>query len=380
MIHDLLNQEFLANDENREIMRSVRAFVNNDVIPNRAHYDETGEFPWPLLKKAFELGFVNTSLSGLTLTQMAHVSEELAFGCMGLNTVIMANDLALFPLHLGASQAQKERFIKPLLNEYSPASFCLTEPDVGSDAQSLKTKLTPLKDGDFVLNGEKMWITNAGFAHLYVVYATIDPQLRSKGIACVVVEKNAPGLQIGKAEKKMGHRCSDTRSVTFTDCLIKKEQVIAAPGLGWKLAMKTLDHSRPLVAASALGGARSALHYALEYSQSRTQFGVRIGEHEMIQDKLSQIATHWASAHGLVYQATKLNDQKKENTLLASMAKYWASEVCMNAALEAVQIHGGNGYSQEYPVEKIMRDAKLLQIYEGTTQIQKIIIAKNLLA
>ncbi|MFZ8934489.1 MAG: acyl-CoA dehydrogenase family protein, partial [Bacteriovoracaceae bacterium] len=247
----------------------------------------------------------------------------------------------------------------------------------GSDAASIKTTLK--ENGDhFILNGNKMWITNAGFADLYVVYATIDPQLGHSGITACVVEKGAEGIEIGAAEKKMGHRCSDTRALTFNNVKVAKGDIIGGVGQGWKLAMKTLDHSRPLVASSAVGGAQAAFDHALQYANERKQFGKPLAKHQAIQFMLADMGIKVENARNLVHKAAWLLDQGKKNTKIASYAKAYSADICMEVSTDAVQIYGGYGYSKEYPVEKIMRDAKLIQIYEGTSQIQKLVIAREL--
>src|SRR5690606_8304891 len=242
--------------------------------PLAGHYVESGEFPLPILQKARELGLVNTCIpteyggNGFSTLDSMIITEALAYGCLGMNTIIMANDLALLPIVIGGNEEQKKRFLTPFTQSYKIAAFCLTEPENGSDAAGIKTHI---KDGGdhWILNGQKMWITNAGFADLFVVYATHDSSLRHKGICALVVEKGAAGIEIGKPEKKMGHRCSDTRAVTFKDVKVPKENMLGALGEGWSIAMKTLDHSRPMVAASAVGGAQCAYEHSTSYAKVR---------------------------------------------------------------------------------------------------------------
>ncbi|MFZ8999920.1 MAG: acyl-CoA dehydrogenase family protein [Bacteriovoracaceae bacterium] len=374
---------FELSQEQLEIHNEAIKFSKNEVAPKASEFDEKAEMPFDIFKKAWELGFYNTCIpeefggSGLTTLDSVLISEAFAYGCMGMNTSIMANDLALLPIVIGGSDEQKKKYLTPFTEEFKVASFCLTEPESGSDAASIKTTLK--ENGDhFILNGNKMWITNAGFADLYVVYATIDPQLGHSGITACVVEKGAEGIEIGAAEKKMGHRCSDTRALTFNNVKVAKGDIIGGVGQGWKLAMKTLDHSRPLVASSAVGGAQAAFDHALQYANERKQFGKPLAKHQAIQFMLADMGIKVENARNLVHKAAWLLDQGKKNTKIASYAKAYSADICMEVSTDAVQIYGGYGYSKEYPVEKIMRDAKLIQIYEGTSQIQKLVIAREL--
>ncbi len=370
--------------EQLEIREAVLKFAKSEMLPRAGEFDQKQTMPMEILQKAWELGFVNTCIpeeyggAGFSTLDSVIISECLAYGCMGMNTAIMANDLALLPIVLSGSDEQKKRFLTPFTESYKIAAFCLTEPGQGSDAASIKTTIK--KDGDdYVLNGQKMWITNAGFADLFLVYATMDPSLKHKGITACVVEKGTPGIEIGKAEHKMGHRCSDTRGMTFNNVRVPAENILRQPGTGWEIAKKTLDHSRPLVAASALGGAQCAFDHAIKYAKERVQFGKPIAKHQAIQFMLADMAIKLENSRNLVHKAAWLLDEGKENTKIASFAKAYAADSCMEITTDAVQIFGGYGYSTEYPVEKLMRDAKLIQIYEGTSQIQRLIIAREIL-
>ncbi len=374
---------FEPSQEQIEIQTEAMKFARNEMIPKASEFDEKAEMPFDIFKKAWELGFYNTCIpeefggSGLTTLDSVMISEAFAYGCMGMNTSIMANDLALLPIAIGGNKEQKEKYLRPFTEEFKVASFCLTEPESGSDAASIKTTLK--ENGDhYLLNGNKMWITNAGFADLYVIYATVDPTLAHKGITACVVEKGTEGIEVGAPEKKMGHRCSDTRTLTFNNVKVPKENILGGVGEGWKLAMKTLDHSRPLVASSAVGGAQAAFDYALKYANERKQFGKELAKQQAIQFILADMAIKIENARNLVYKAAWMLDQGKKNTKIASFAKAYAADICMEVTTDAVQIYGGYGYSKEYPVEKIMRDAKLIQIYEGTSQIQRLVIAREL--
>ena len=375
--------DFELTSEQKEIRDAAMKFARSEMMPNAAKYDEEAKFPIEILTKAWELGLVNTCIpteyggSGFTALDSMLITESLAYGCMGMNTAIMANDLALLPIVIGGSHEQKLKFLKPFTESYKIAAFCLTEPGNGSDAGGLKTSIK--EDGDHViLNGNKMWITNAGYADLFVVYATTDSSLKHKGITALVVEKGTPGIEVGKKEDKMGHRCSDTRAVTFNNVRVPKANILGGLNQGWKIAMKTLDHSRPMVAASAVGGAQCALDHAIKYAKERVQFNVPLSSHQAIQFMISDMAMKVEASRLLVHKAAWLLDNGLPNTSLASYAKAFAADSCMQITTDAVQIYGGYGYSKEYPVEKIMRDAKLIQIYEGTSQIQRLVIAKEI--
>lgn len=376
--------DFAISPEQKEIQELALKFARNEMIPVAQEMDENGTFPHEIFKKAWELGLCNTCIpaeyggTGFSSLDGVIISEALAYGCMGMNTSFMANDLALLPIVIGGTDAQKKKFLTPFTENFKIASFCLTEPGNGSDAAGLKTTI---KDGGdhWIINGEKMWITNAGHADLFVVYGTVDPALKHKGICAVVVEGKTPGIELGKKEDKMGHRSSDTRGVRFNNVKVPKENMLGDVGQGWSIAMSTLDHSRPLVASSALGGAWRALDLSVSYSKERVQFGVSISKHQAVQFMIAEMAMKVEAARLLVYKAAWMCDQHVKNTEVASYAKAFAADSCMQITTDAVQIYGGYGYSKEYPVEKLMRDAKLIQIYEGTSQIQRLVIAREVL-
>ncbi len=376
--------DFSLSTEQREIRELALKFARNEMIPHAQEYDEKGIFPKDIFIKAWELGLVNTCIpaeyggAGFSAVDGVIISEALAYGCMGMNTSFMANDLALLPIVIGGSDEQKKKFLTPFTQEFRIASFCLTEPGNGSDAGGIKTQI---KDGGdhWIINGEKMWITNAGYADLFVVYGTIDSNLKHKGISAIVVDPKSPGIELGKKEDKMGHRSSDTRGVRFNNVKVPKENMLGKPGEGWAIAMATLDHSRPLVASSALGGAQRALDLSVSYSKERIQFGTPIAKHQAVQFMIAEMGMKVEAARLLTYKAAWLCDQGIRNTEIASYAKAFASDSCMQITTDAVQIYGGYGYSKEYPVEKLMRDAKLIQIYEGTSQIQRLVMARELI-
>lgn len=375
--------DFSLTPDQIEIRDLAMKFARNEMMPKAQEFDEKATMPMEILTKAWELGLINTCIpteyggNGFTAVDSMIITEALAYGCMGMNTAIMANDLALLPIVIGGNDEQKKRFLTPFTQSYKIAAFCLTEPGNGSDAGGLKTTIK--EDGDdVIINGNKMWITNAGYADLYVLYGTTDPALKHKGITAVVIEKGTPGIEIGKKEDKMGHRCSDTRAMTFNNVRIPKKNILGGLNQGWKIAMKTLDHSRPMVASSAVGGAQCAYDHAVKYAKERIQFNVPISNHQAIQFIIADMAMKIEASRLLVHKAAWLLDNGQPNTQLASYSKAFAADSCMQIATDAVQVFGGYGYSKEYPVEKIMRDAKLIQLYEGTSQIQRLVIAKEI--
>ena len=375
--------DFGLTPDQLEIKDLAMKFAKNEMMPKAQEFDELAQMPMDILKKAWELGLVNTCIptefggNGFTAVDSMIITEALAYGCMGMNTAIIANDLSLLPIVIGGNDEQKKRFLTPFTESYKIAAFCLTEPGNGSDAGGLKTTIK--EDGDdVVINGNKMWITNAGYADLFVLYGTTDPALKHKGITAVVIEKGTPGIEVGKKEDKMGHRCSDTRAITFNNVRVPKKNILGGLNQGWKIAMKTLDHSRPMVAASAVGGAQCAYDHSVKYAKERVQFNVPISQHQAIQFMVAEMAMKIEASRLLVHKAAWLLDNGQPNTQLASYSKAFAADSCMQIATDAVQIYGGYGYSKEYPVEKIMRDAKLIQLYEGTSQIQRLVIAKEI--
>jgi acyl-CoA dehydrogenase len=373
---------FEYSDQQKEIKDLSLKFAKNEMIPVAQKMDDEGIYPEEIFKKAWEVGLINTCIppeyggAGFSNVDAVLISECLAYGCMGMNTTFMANDLALLPIVIGGSEEQKKRFLTPFTEEFKIASFCLTEPGNGSDAAGIKTTIKDAGD-HYVVNGEKMWITNAGHADLFVVYGTYDASLKHKGISAIVIEKGTDGIELGKKEDKMGHRSSDTRGLRFNNVKVPKENLLGKLGDGWKIAMATLDHSRPLVASSALGGAQRALDCAKDYAKERVQFGVPIAKHEAIQLMIADMAMKVEASRLLVTKAAWQADQGIRNTEIASYAKAFAADSCMEITTDAVQVYGGYGYSKEYPVEKLMRDAKLIQIYEGTSQIQRLVIARE---
>ena len=378
--------DFSLSDEQLALKDMVRKFVQAEIIPNAHRYDASGEFPHEIIRKAWENGLMNPAVPekfgglGFGITEDVIMNEELGAGCLGMTTSIAVNTLGLYPILIGGTDEQIKHWITPFLNEPKLAAFCLTEPGAGSDAGSLSCHAKD-EGSHFVLNGSKMWITNAGHAELFTVFATTNKELRSKGTVCLVVPAKAPGVSLGKHEDKMGQRCSDTRAITFENVKVPKENMIGQIGDGFKIALKTLDKTRTPIAAGAVGAARAAMEYAIKYSKERKQFNQPISNFQGIQFMLADMATKIEAGRLLCYQAAWALDkgQMKVGSYYASLAKRFSADMAMDVATDAVQIYGGYGYTKEYPVEKIMRDVKLVQIYEGTSQIQRVVIARHLL-
>ena len=376
---------FELNEEQLALQSEARRFATEEILPVAASYDDSSDFPLEIIKKSHSLGLINLMQdqdcngTGLSLFDSCIVIEEIAAACSGFATSMVANDLALTPIAIGGTPEQKKKFIAPIAGQGELASFCLTEPQAGSDAAGLST--TAVKDGDgYILNGNKQWITNAGYASQFTVFATIDKSKKHKGICCFAVPSDSKGISVGEHENKMGQRCSNTAAVTFDNVRIPAENLIGQEGEGFKIAMKTLDASRPMTAIVAVGIARAAYEHALAYAKERKQFSQPIANFQAIQFMLADMITDINAARLLTMQSAYMIDQKKHASLESSMAKRFAADMAMEVTTNAVQVYGGYGYTKDYPVEKLMRDAKLMQIYEGTSQIQRLVIAKEILS
>lgn len=379
-----MSVSFDLDDEQLALRELAHDFAANEIRPVAAHHDETGEYAWDVLRKAHEVGLMNTHVpeefGGLDLGNLDGllIAEELAWGCTGIGTAIEANGLAQAPVILGASDALKKKYLEPMTEELQMCAYAVTEPGAGSDVQGMKT--TAVKQGDkYVLNGNKMWITNAGVAEWLFVVALTDPSKKARGgMTAFIVEKGWDGVLIGKKEDNMGQRASDTRAVTFENVVIPEENVVGQVGDGWRLAMAAFDHTRPSVACAAVGLARAAMEYARDYALERKTFGKPIAMHQSIAFMISDMAMNIEAGRMLCWQAGALKDAGKRNTMQAAMAKAFCADMAMKVAVDAVQVYGGYGFNKEYPVEKLMRDAKIFQIYEGTSQIQRLIISKEM--
>lgn len=377
--------DFFLNDEQRQIQQLANQFAIKEVKPRSAHHDETGEFPRDICAKAWELGLMNTHIPeeyggmGLGSFEGCLIAEEIASGCTGIGTAMEANNLAEAPVILAGTEEQKKNFLVPMTEELKFAAYCVTEPGAGSDVAGVKT--TAKKVGDeYILNGQKMWITNAGVADWYYVLAATDASAGHRGMSAFLVQRDSEGISVGAKEKNMGQRASDTRGVTFEDVKVPANNLLGKEGDGFKISMQAFDHTRPLVASAAVGLARSAMEHALKYSLERHAFGQPIFNNQAISFMLADMAKDIDAARMLCWRSAWLIDQGVRNSKEAAMAKAFAADTAMRVATDAVQIFGGYGYSHEYPVEKLMRDAKIFQIYEGTSQIQRVIISKQIAA
>lgn len=376
---------FELSEEHLMIQQAARDFANNELKPGVIERDEHQIFPHEQIKKLGELGFlgmmVDPKYNGAGMDTISYVlaMEELSKIDASASVVVSVNNsLVCFGLEKYGTEEQKEKYLKPLAAGEKIGAFCLSEPEAGSDATSQHT--TAIDMGDhYLLNGTKNWITNGGNASTYLVMAQTNPSLRHKGINALIVEKEMEGFTIGPKENKLGIRGSDTHSLMFTDVKVPKENRIGEEGFGFTFAMKTLDGGRIGIAAQALGIASGAYELALAYSKERKAFGKSISEHQATQFKLADMATEIEAARMLCLKAAWLKDQGLPYAQASSMAKLFASEVAMKTTVEAVQIHGGYGFVKEFHVERLMRDAKITQIYEGTSEIQRIVIAREIL-
>ncbi len=376
--------DFTLTDEQKDLKELAHSFAEKEMRPVAWEYDKDGTWPDAVLRKAWDVGLMNTHVPeayggpGLDYLSGCVIEEEIGWGCSGIGTSLMANGLAAAPVGLGGSEETKKKYLGGLVEDFKLASFCLTEPDAGSDVAGMKTRA--VKQGDkYILNGSKCFITNGTYADWFTVYAKTDPDAGHRGMSAFVVDANSPGVTVDKKEDKMGQRASNTATISFNDVEVPAENLLAEENKGFKLAMMTLDRTRPGVAAMAVGIARAAFEFATEYSKERVQFGVPIAMHQAIQFMIADMATKVDAGRLLTWDSAVQLDQGKRNSLRSSEAKRFASDSAMEVTTDAVQVYGGYGFIKEYPVEKLMRDAKIMQLYEGTSQIQRLVIAKEVL-
>jgi acyl-CoA dehydrogenase len=379
---------FTLNEDQEAIRESAHEFAKDVIRPAAPHHDQTGEYPWEVLTQAFEAGLMNLHIpekydgSGFCHLDSLLVAEELAWGCSGIGTAMEANGLAQAPILVSKDENLIRKYLAPMAEDLKDGrpimcAYAVTEPGAGSDVRSLSTKAE--RRGDkWILNGSKMWITNAGVADWYFVVAYTDVEKGYKGMSAFIVEKNWPGVIVGAKEKNLGQRASDTRAITFENVEVPAENLVGQEGAGWLLAMSAFDHTRPAVSCASVGVARAAMEYARDYSMERKTMGKPIYQHQAISFMVAEMAMNIDAGRLLCWRAASLKDQGLRNTMEASMAKAFCADMCMKVTTDAVQVFGGYGYSQEYPVEKLMRDAKIFQIYEGTSQIQRLIIGREL--
>lgn len=378
---------FDLSEEQLAMQEIARKFAREKILPKAAYHDQTMEYPTELFKEAWDLGLVNLHVPEkyggvhMGVLEECIVSEEIAFGCSGVGTALLANSLASMPLLVAGSDELKKKYLSRLIEEPLQCAYCVTEPGAGSDVSGIKTR-SERKGKEFVVNGSKMWITNGGVANWYFVLtkSNSDPKCpASKAFTAFVIERDAPGLSVGKKEVNMGQRCSDTRAVSFEDVVVPESQVIGEEGKGFLLAMAAFDRTRPGVGAGAVGLAQRALEESIKYATERKTMGTQIINHQSVANMIADMAIGVETARLMVLKSAFDVDQGRRNTYYASIAKCFGADIANKAARDAVQVFGGNGYNSEYPVEKLMRDAKIYQIYEGTAQIQRLIITRELL-
>ncbi len=375
---------FQLTDEQLMLQKMAREFTAAEIIPKAEHYDRTSEFPADIIEKGRRIGLVNLNIpeayggSGASVLDEVIVGEELAYGCSGISTAMNINNLASLPLQLGASEAQKEYWLgERMIGKGDLASYCVTEPGAGSNVVGMQTRAERV-GAHYVLNCSKTFISNANHAAFYLVFAVTDPAKKHRGISCFIVERNSPGITVSKHFDKLGQRAADTAEITFENVEVPAENLIGADGAGFGLAMQVFDHSRPGVAAGAVGVARRALEESIKYARERETFGQPIWQHQAVGHKIADMAINIDAARLLVWHAAWLVQRGESNPKVVAYAKAFAADMAMQATVDAVQVFGGYGFMKEYPVEKLMRDVKVFQIYEGTSEIQRNIIVREL--
>jgi len=376
--------DFSLTEEQKALQEMAREFAEKEMKPKAAKYDKGEEFAEDVMKKAFEVGFLTCTIpkeyggGGLSDIDTVIISEELARACAGMYTTMMVNALAYTPIILFGTDEQKKKFLTPQTEKMSFASFCLTEREAGSDASAMQAKAKKV-GSEYIINGSKCFISNAGIANLFVVFANSKPERGARGLSAFIVPGGTPGISVGKVEDKMGHRASNTSELYFEDVKVPEENILGKEGIGFIIAMRTLDKTRAPVGAAGVGVARAALEYAVEYAKTRKQFGKPIALFQNTAFKIAQMAMEINAARHLVWHAAWLLDQEKPAGKESAMAKTFGSDVAMKVTTEALQIFGGYGYMKDFPMEKLMRDAKLLQIYEGTNEIQRLVISREVI-
>ncbi len=383
--------EFMLDEEHRMIREAVREFAQKEIAPLAAHYDETGEFPMPIIKKMGELGLMGIEIpeeyggAGLDTLSYVLAMEEVAKADVATSTIMSVNNsLYGYGILRYGTEEQKRKYLVPVASGQAIGAYALTEPQSGSDAGNIKTRAVLSDDGRYyIINGRKSWITSGPVADYFILFAMTEPEKRHRGVTAFIVEGDTPGLIRGKVEPKLGIRASATCELFFEDMKVPVENVLGEPGMGFKIAMSVLDVGRIGIAAQALGVAVAAFDASVEWARQREAFGHKIGEFQGIQWKIADMKTRIEAARGLIYNAAMAKERAKDTgerfTLEASMAKLFASETAMFCTHQAVQIHGGMGYSKELPIERYFRDAKITEIYEGTSEIQRLVIARQVL-
>ncbi|HET9533207.1 MAG TPA: acyl-CoA dehydrogenase family protein [Blastocatellia bacterium] len=374
---------FTLSSEQQSLQKLAREFAEKEIAPVASHYDKTAEFPWPVFNAAYDVGLINLSIPeeyggpNVGVLDECIINEELSWGCPGISGVIGMNGLAAVPLIIAGTEEQKKKYLGRMVSERQIAAYAVTEPGTGSDVAAIQSTARRV-GGEYVINGTKNFISNGSYAHFYIVFAYTEKGKRHDGVSAFIIERDADGVTVSKKEDKMGQRASDCAQIIFEDVRVAKEGLLGSEGAAFKIAMKVFDRSRPVVATTAVGVARRAMEHAVEYARQRKTFGQEIARHQAIQFKVAEMAMQISAARLLAWHAAWLADSGMRNTREASCAKAFAADTCMKITCEAVQVFGGYGYMKDYPVEKLMRDAKGIQIYEGTSEIQRLIIARDI--
>jgi acyl-CoA dehydrogenase len=374
---------FALTEEQRMLQSLARDFSRSEIAPVAEHYDQTAEFPIPVIEKARAAGLINSNIpidyggGGASLIEECLICEEIGWGCTGIGTAILINNLAATPIIIAGSEDQKKEWLGRMTGGQLGA-YAVTEPAAGSDVAGMLSTATKCGN-EYVIKGSKTFISNASYSQFFVVFAYTDKSARHRGMSAFIVERDRPGFSVSKKFDKLGQRASDTAEITLDEVAVPADHLLGKEGDGFKIAMLVFDRSRPTVAASAVGLAQRALDESVKYAKERTTFGVPIGQHQGIGFMLADMAMNVEAARLLTFKAAWLVDQGHPNTKFAAFAKAFAADSAMKAATDAVQIFGGYGFMKEYPVEKLMRDCKVFQIYEGTSQIQRTIIMRELM-
>ncbi len=372
--------DFQLTDQQVELQQKARKFALEHVLPVAAYYDEIDEVPLKVLRAAYDAGISSMDIpeqyggKGYGIVEGVLVTEEIAAACPGIATSVFDNSLGMEPLILSENETAKQKYLPKIANEFKLISFATSEPTMGSDVSGIRCKATP--DGeDYVLNGTKYWVTNGGIADYYSIFATTDPKSQHKGICAFLVERDWEGVRVGKTIPKMGQRCSNTVGIHFDNVRVPKENVLAEPGQGFYLAMKTFSRTRPAIGAFSVGAARSAMEYAIDYVKKRQAFGSKIANFQSLQFKIAEMYQKVETSRLLTWKAAWEADKGIDPTINASIAKMYASEAALEVANEALQIFGGYGYTKMFPIEKLLRDTRLFRIYEGTSEVQRLIVS-----
>ena len=373
---------FALSDEQKMLQQLARDFARNEIAPAAEHYDKTHDYPWPIVKKAQEMGLTASNIPeaygglGLSLVDEVIVQEELAWGCSGISTALAINGLAILPILIAGNNAQKEEYCARMLDG-EMAAYCATEPEAGSDVAGIKTTARK-ENGYYLLNGSKTFISGATVADFYTVFAYTDPDVRYKGMSCFIVDRSLEGVGVGRPFEKMGQHASDTAEVVFDNVRVPASCLLGQEGMGFLIAMQVFDRSRPATAAGAVGVAQRALDESIRYAKERVTFGKPLWQHQAIGHMIADMATKVQAARLLVWKCAWDFENGGDNTVSTAFAKAYAADTAMQVTTDAVQVFGGYGYMAEYPVEKLMRDVKIFQIYEGTSQIQREIVVREL--